>query len=261
MNSQTSFATPLLDPEQPCPSGLTTWNHSDPAVRYGVYRNNVVVSLIDALADTYPVVQQLVGEVFFRAMAKVFALVNPPLSAVMAYYGQGFANFIASFEPAASVPYLSDVARLEMARVLAYHAADVPPLANATLQQALTDAHQLMHLRIGLHPSVQVLASPYAVVSLWTVHQSDAALAAVNPEVPQSVLVFRHALEVNTLKLAPGAVIFIHMLLSGQPLMAAANQAILQDSAFDLSSTLALLLRWQLITHLTMGEKNHEHAH
>ncbi|OIP21885.1 MAG: DUF2063 domain-containing protein [Comamonadaceae bacterium CG2_30_60_41] len=260
MNSQTAFAVPLLAPDLPCPSGLKTWNNSDPATRYAVYRNNVVVSLIDALADTYPVVQQLVGEEFFRAMAKVFALANPPRSAVMAYYGQGLADFVASFPPAASVPYLADVARLEMAQVLAYHAADVLPLPNQALQSALTDPHQLEHLRLGLHPSVQVIASPFAVVSLWAAHQGTTSLSTVDPDVAQTALVFRHALDVNTLELRPGAGVFIGALQAGQTLMAAASQASEQATNFDLSGALALLLHWQLITTITPGD-DHEPEH
>ena len=71
--AQSAFADALLDPARPCPPGLRTWNGSDPARRLAVYRNNVVSSLIDALADTFPVVQRLVGTEFFRAMAGVFA--------------------------------------------------------------------------------------------------------------------------------------------------------------------------------------------
>ena len=70
--SSANFAAALLDPAAPCPSGLVTWNGSDAAQRFGVYRNNVTVSLIDAVADTFPVVQQLVGADFFRAMAGAF---------------------------------------------------------------------------------------------------------------------------------------------------------------------------------------------
>ncbi len=261
MNSQTAFATPLLAPELPCPSGLTTWNNSDPATRYAVYRNNVVVSLIDALADTYPVVQQLVGEEFFRAMAKVFALVNPPRSTVMACYGQDFADFVTSFPPAASVPYLADMARLEMARVLAYHAADVPHLPNEALRSALTDPDQLMHLQLALHPSVQVLASPFATVSLWAAHQGVACLSSVDPDVPQTALVFRHALEVNTLEVDSAVGKFICALQARQSLMVAARQANEQAAGFDLGAALALLLHWQLITTITTDKEDHEPAH
>lgn len=88
-------------------------NGSDPTARLAVYRNNVVGSLIDALADAFPVAQQLVGVAFFRAMAGVFARQAPPRSRILAHYGEGFAEFIEGFEPARSVPYLADVARLE----------------------------------------------------------------------------------------------------------------------------------------------------
>jgi hypothetical protein len=72
---------------------LIAWNGSDPARRFAVYRNNVVVSLIDALADTFPVTQELVGEDFFRAMAGVFVRHAPPTSALLAEYGEGFSGF------------------------------------------------------------------------------------------------------------------------------------------------------------------------
>mgnify|MGYP001390820627 CR=1 FL=1 len=43
------FAAALLDAERAVPSGLVAWNGSDPARRFAIYRNNVVVSLVDAL--------------------------------------------------------------------------------------------------------------------------------------------------------------------------------------------------------------------
>jgi len=261
MNSQTAFANALLDPELPCPGGLTTWNGSDPATRFAVYRNNVMVSLIDALADTYPVVQELVGEEFFRAMARVFAQANPPRSRVMAYYGHDFADFLAAFPPATSVPYLADVARLEMARVRAYHAADVPPIQPETLQVALTKPEQLMSLRLVLHPSVQVIASPFAIFSLWAAHQGVLCISSVDPEQAQTALVFRDALDVDTLEITVGISKFVRALQSGLTLFDAAGAASSADPEFDLSHALAMLLRLQLISHLTTTDEYHEHTH
>ena len=102
--SVATFAAALLNPAAPCPSGLVTWNGSDAAQRFGVYRNNVTVSLIEALADTFPVVQQLVGDAFFRVMAGEFARQSPPTSPVLAWYGDAFADFIVAFTPATGVP-------------------------------------------------------------------------------------------------------------------------------------------------------------
>lgn len=127
MSTQAAFAAALLDMQRPCPEGLLSANGADPASRYAVYRNNVQSSLINALAEGYPVVLQLVGDEFFRAMVALYVQRYPPQSPLINDYGKDFAEFIDSFEPAASVPYLADVARLERLRVQAYHAADAPP--------------------------------------------------------------------------------------------------------------------------------------
>lgn len=261
MSSQSVFAAALLNPDLPCPGGLTSWNGSDPEVRFAVYRNNVTVSLIDALADTFPVVQALVGEEFFRAMARVFAQLSPPRSRLMVYYGDTFADFVASFPPAASVPYLADVARLEMARVHAYHAADAAAIQTETLQAALADPEQLPSLLLHVHPSVQLIESPFAVASLWAAHQGALCMTSVDPDVAQAALVFRLGLDVDTVELTPGDARFFSALQTGQSLLDAAQAATSSDAEFDLSQALAWLLRWQLITHITTGEPYHERTH
>ncbi len=261
MNTQTAFAHALFDAELPFPTGLTTWNGSDPTPRFAVYRNNVMVSLIDALADTYPVVQTLVGEEFFRAMARVFAGNNPPRSAVMAYYGRDFADFVAAFPPAASVPYLADVARLEMARVMAYHAADAAAIDPQVLQAALADPEQLLSLQLVLHPSVHVIESSFAIFSVWAAHQGAVSALSIDPDVAQTALVFREGLDVDTMELTAGAGTFVRTLLAGQTLSDAAQAASGADPEFDLTNALTPLLRLQLITRLNTGDTHHEHTH
>jgi Putative DNA-binding domain len=51
--------------------------------RYNVYRNNVTVSLIDALAATYPAVQRITDVEFFRAMARFHVRATPPTSPLL----------------------------------------------------------------------------------------------------------------------------------------------------------------------------------
>jgi len=62
MSTQADFAAALLNAQLPYPKGLCSRNGADPSRRFAVYRNNVQSSLINALADSYPVVLQLVGE-------------------------------------------------------------------------------------------------------------------------------------------------------------------------------------------------------
>jgi hypothetical protein len=130
---QTAFARAVLDAAAPVPPGLIGPDGQPSATRFAVYRNNVVLGLIDALKAAFPVVCALVGEDFFAAMARAHAVETPPASPVMHDYGADFPAFIARFAPAASLPYLADVARLEWAWVEAYHAAEAWPLSPASI--------------------------------------------------------------------------------------------------------------------------------
>jgi len=240
--TQAAFAATLLRPDLPCPAGLRAWNGSDPTARLAVYRNNVVSSLIDAVADTFPVTQELVGEEFFRAMASVFVRQHPPRSRVLAHYGAEFADFVDGFTPARAVPCLADVARLEWARVLAHHAADADPLTAEMLGLAMYSGKDLRALQLVCHPSTRVVVSEHAIVSLWAAHQGDTESSAVDPGLAESALVIRPGLDVLVLRLPPGAACFVVALQAGAGLADAAALATGEAVEFDLPNALALLM-------------------
>ncbi|KHA75236.1 hypothetical protein NZ35_02860 [Pseudomonas chlororaphis] len=250
MSTQRAFAAALIDTRLPCPEGLYSANRADPASRFAVYRNNVQSSLINALSDSYPVVAQLVGDEFFRAMAAIFVQQQPPQSPLMNRYGEAFADFIAAFEPAGSVPYLADVARLEHLRTLAYHAADARPVRAEQITAALADVQTLSELRLNLHPSLHLLDSAYAVVAIWGAHQHDSTLEGIDVNQRQHALVLRNGLDVEVFALEPGASVFIRNLIDGQPLLAAAEHS----PEFDLAQTLGLLIARNAITQMNNKE-------
>ncbi len=250
MSPQAVFVSALIDPSQACPPGLTSWNQSDVSQRFSVYRNNVMISLVDALADTFAVTQELVGAEFFRAMAQVFVQNHPPHTRVLTWYGAHFPDFIAGFSPAATLPYLPDVARLEMWRVRSYHAADAEPIEAATLAHALAEPAALAQLTLVLHPSVHLLASHYAAYSLWAAHQGALALESVDPLQTESVLIYRHGLDVLLQAIAPDQHCFLQQLQAGQTLSHAAGQAVEQNIDFDLPEILSTLIRQQLIIRM-----------
>lgn len=242
---QAEFAAALLDPARPTPGGLRAWNGSDPARRFAVHRNNVVVSLVEALASTFPVLRRLVGEGFFDAMASVYVREHPPRSAVLAHYGEGLADWLAHFAPARALAYLPDMARLEFARVAAFHAADAAALDAAALDAAalaphLAAAGRLAGARLALHPSCRLLRSAFAVATLWSAHQSDGEFAPIDVDHPESALVLRDAGDdVLVIVLPEAAAAFCAALLRGETLAGAMPP----DHDFDLAATLALLLR------------------
>src|SRR5271156_3983905 len=128
-----AFATALLDPRSETPTVVTSPNEKAAISRYNVYRNNVTVSLIDALAAVFPATQRLTGVEFFRAMARFHVRAAPPTSPLLFEYGRDFPDFIATYEWARSTPWLADVARVERAWLDAYHAADLEPLSPTAL--------------------------------------------------------------------------------------------------------------------------------
>ena len=127
--------------------------------RYNVYRNNVTVSLIDALAAIYPAVQRITGVDFFRAMARFHVRATPPTSPLLFEYGRDFPDFIAGYEHAQTLPWLADVARIERAWLDAYHARDAAPLAPAQL--AAIRPERLADLVFTPHPAARIVRSRF----------------------------------------------------------------------------------------------------
>ncbi|KPG90397.1 HvfC/BufC N-terminal domain-containing protein [Pseudomonas sp. RIT-PI-r] len=250
MSTHSAFAAALIDTRLTCPEGLCSASGADPARRFAVYRNNVQSSLINALADSYPVVRQLVGEEFFRAMAAVFVQAQPPQSPLMSRYGEDFADFTAAFEPASSVPYLADVARLERLRTCAYHAADALAVRPEEITAAFANPHSLSALTVKLHPSLHLLDSPWPTVAIWAAHQRQATLAGLDLQQAQHALVLRNHLDVEVFVIEPGASAFIRHLIDDQPLLA----AVAHSPPFDLAQTLGLLIAHNVITHLSYKE-------
>lgn len=221
---QAQFAAALFEPAQATPPGCCAWNGSSPDRRFAVHRNNVVVSLTGALADTFPVARELVGPTFFDAMAGVYVRSHPPTSPVLVRYGERFADWLEDFEPASHLPYLPDMARLEQARLAACHAADALPLSSDVVAALLVDVQALPGLCLQLHPSCRVLRSRFAVPALWYAHQHDGHEREIDIDLqqPSAALVIRDPRdEVLVVEMACAAASFVSALMEGRVLAAA----------------------------------------
>lgn len=250
-----AFAAALLDPSLPTPAGLCAWNGSDPGARFAVYRNNVVHSLVAVLGDTFPVVRQLVGKNFFGAVARLFVAEHPPISPLMHRYGGDFPGWLADFEPATDLPYLPDLARLEWARLSAFHAADADPIDAQALVALLQAPDRLAVSSLILHPSLAVVPSPHPVVSLWSAHQQDDAardqqLGQLRLDAGESALVLRVDDDALVLELPAADAALVAELAGGAPLGAA--QA--SHPQADLVRLLSLLLRHGQVIDVISGQ-------
>lgn len=238
---QPAFAAALLDPALPVPPAIAA-----PAARFAVYRNNVMSGLTAALAAGFPAVQAIVGEDFFAALAQAYIRAEPPRSPVLLNYGDSFGDFIAGFAPAAGLPYLPDVARLEAAYTRVFHAADAVALQPDAL--ARIDAGRLEHLRLHLHPAIAVIRAQHPVATIWLMNTGALPLGEIADWQGEDVLLCRPDLAVTLLRLPPGQAAFIAALQAGADLPAATAAAFAENPAFDLAAMLALLFTQGLVT-------------
>lgn len=239
----TNFAQALSDPGRAAPSDLLVPPGACLAERFAVHRNNVHVSLVDALAERHPVVLALVGEEFFRALARAFVAVHKPRTAVLSEYGAELAQFIANFGPAQSVPYLPDVARLESAWHEAWSAADAHALGLRHLAPLTPEA--LAGARLSLHPATRIVASPWPIADLWQAHQGndrDIDLALLTWR-PQTVLLTRPDATILMNCVPPPLADFLHQLGCGARLEHAAAASLPVASGLDAAAALRTLLQ------------------
>jgi Putative DNA-binding domain len=219
------------------PGGVTARDPAEAQRRFNVYRNNVSHSLTQALAAKFPVIRRLVGDAFFAGMARVFADAHRPKSPVLMLWGEAFPDFLAAFPPLAAYPYMTDVARIEVARGVAYHAADCTPLAAAALD-ALAAAGGDGPLY--LHPSVQVITSAHPAFTLWHGHQPGQTPGSLAGKGPECALILRdRTFDVTVHAIGRDAAAMIAALRAGQTLLAAAAL----HPTHDPSPLLALLFQ------------------
>jgi Putative DNA-binding domain len=237
------------------PPGLSARRADEVARRFAVYRNNVAFGLVEALRRRFPVVEQLVGEAFARAAFGAFAAAHPPQSPLMMQYGARMPDFLAGFPPAACLPYLPDIARIELARGRAYHAADVTPMAAPELAAA---AARIGAGPLRLHPSLSVVHSAYPVHSIWAMNQPGAAVRPVDLAQREAVLVARPRLTVVTEAAAPAEAAFVEALASGAAPDAAALRGRQVAPGFDPVPALARLIGAGLIVGLAGSAEERE---
>ncbi|MGP8232608.1 MAG: DUF2063 domain-containing protein [Methylovirgula sp.] len=239
------FAAALLDPDLPAPSTISPAHRS----RFAIYRNNVALSLVEALATRFPAVRRVVGEDFFVQAARLFVTQHPPTSRMLALYGDGFAGFLDRLPACAELPYLRDLARLEAARTHAYHAADATPLGPDVLARFTPE--MLGGLRLTLHPAVAIIDSPYPIVTIWAMNSGERPPAEIKDRQSEAALVSRPQYEVEVRALPPGGAVFLTALAQAATLVEAAEAAQASAADFDLAGNLAALFSTGLVSQIS----------
>jgi hypothetical protein len=217
-----------------------------------IYRNNFVISLTEALATTYPIVQLLVGNECFMQLARQHVLISPPKEGNVWGYGAGFSHTIRETEAVVSaVPYLPDIALLEWA-------------IDTLIRDSQTDNCSAPHyplndinqVKVELQPYIQLRSiknmtpfeSDFSVFSVSNAVLTD-SFSGVDPnQAERGVIVY--------LPLAPEK-ITTHILSDQQYrlLTDIHHNTCLGDINPELLTELNSLVQLGLITGFTVGEK------
>jgi hypothetical protein len=249
-----AFSAALMDSDRDIPSLIVGPSGETARSRYNIYRNNVIVSLIDALAAVFPAVMRITGPEFFRAMARFYIRETPPRSPLLFEYGRDFPLFIERYEYAQTMPWLADTARIERAWLDAYHSADAEPLPAAALASIPSD--RLADLVFVPHPSTGIVRSRYAALTIFTANRSSDPVVQIQAEKSEDTLITRPNLDVIVRRLPEGAANFHLALIEGKPLGEAAAIATEASPAFDLAANIVGMLEAGAFTTIKHGEKS-----
>ena len=243
-----AFAAALAGDAEPLAAWWPDLERGEAAL--SVYRNTVAKGCADTLVSLFPAVARVVGADWLRQAALLHAAEHPPRRPVMMDYGGAFADWLAGFPPAADMPYLPGLARLDRLWTEAHLAADADPL-DAGAFAGLT-AEDFGRLAAGLHPSLRLAEFEDGTPGLWrALREPDDALADLElaPET-QAIAVLRPQGEVRSLLLGAGALAFLQACADGQSLADAAGLALAAQPDLDLSAAFAELIGAGVFTQI-----------
>lgn len=252
---QDAFARALLAPENAgCPPEVASLA-TQPA--FAVYRNTVMKGCIDALQANYPAVARLVGEEWFRAAAAFHVREALPADPTLLRYGAAFADFLARFEPAAELPYLSGVARLDRFWTEAHQA----PTTEALVPNAVASLAPEALAGVVLHPHPAARWAWFGdgpIYTIWSRNRSDAPSDAELDWRPEGALLVRPHDVVEWFALDTAGCALLDACAAGCTLAEAAQAALDAQGDCDLAQLMSTLLVAGAFGRMSLGNDRPE---
>jgi hypothetical protein len=209
--------------------------------RLAIYRGNVGANAALALAATYPIVRKLVGAEFFDGLARAYSGDHPSVSGDLNELGEHLTDFVKTFPPAQTLPYLPAVARMEWLAHRAHYAANHVPLDMGSPASIREDDYP--RLQLMLHPAVATLTSAYPLFRIWEVHQDDyhGEIVVDFDSGVETIVVYRPQFRATVARLTCGEAAFLGAIVRGELLGPALERALAADDGFDFAASLQ---RW-----------------
>ena len=206
---------------------------------------------VKALKDLYPSVLTTIGNGLFSNAAKTYLQTHPPTSSAMVELGQDFPAFLRDYEHTYKLGYLPDLATLDLYRHQSYHAQDAEPLS-AEVFTAL-DIQDIAATRIRAIPSARLLASSYAVFSIWNLAQNAQPTTSVQADLAEYCLILRPQMDVVMYNLDQGTYEFLVALLGNKSVSEALETAMSTSPDINPSEAFSFLIQCGLVADLIRG--------
>ncbi len=256
----------LLDLQQRFARSLRELSADDDP-RIDIYRRNIAGNYRNALGATYRVVRELVGGSFFDAAVDTFVERHPSASGDLNVYGAQFADFLAAYPYAASLPYLPDVARLEWAIDESSRADDADGSVAAVIAALTTaGAEGLVAQSLLVAPSCRLLHSNHPILRIWQAHQSAHLDGEERNEIivpgagPDHLLVRCDATGVAIERVHPATFAWLAALLSEDGFTSALDAAMAIAPEFDLQGALATYIGNRTIVGIAADDVSNSHG-
>jgi Putative DNA-binding domain len=239
---QDAFAQALVadDPRADAPAAFV---HLVEQPGFAVYRNTALTGCIDALQANFPAVERLVGEPWFRAAAAIYARSHLPRDPALLTYGEDFADFLESFEPASELGYLPDVARVDRLWSEAHVAADDAVLDASALGEL--DASDMDRLGLRPHAAARwTWFDGHPIHTVWSRNRHDSANHAAPIEwIGEGVLLTRPYGAVIDHAIGRAGIALLAACADGRSIADGVAAALEADAETDISELIGLTLR------------------
>ena len=210
-----------------------------------IYRNGYMKTCTDTLAASFPVVSALVGEDYFRRLARAYVEAYPPTTGTLVGYGSHFAEFLRSRSNEHRLAYLSDAAAIDAAWLVSYFAEDGAALAPVDVESMSSDGIDVSAVQVTLTPPTQLVRLNHYIAETWALIREQGALSnAVSLREGDNIaMVWRLDGHIHIKELDPGESAFLSTLAEVATLEAATIRAFEVNESFDLATTFAALLQ------------------
>jgi hypothetical protein len=208
-----------------------------PAQNMRLYQQNVLVHLIKALRNTYPLILRLVGDDFFQITAKAYIKQYPSRSGDLNDYGEYFSDFLAEYQPLKDLIYLAEVAQFEWTCHVLLSASSPGRMDVFILKNLHPDQYEQIHFQ--LHPACKVMKFYYPMLRIIELCEGNVDDTIDLGEEGIHLLIIRRHLDISLIPLTDGEFTFLSAIQENKSLAEALSASLEVDPMFSLEEKLS----------------------